>query len=66
MSVRFPDITRAQFDTALDEKASCTPSVLSDGETFLVKADEQVLYAQSIQLEGDAVIQIDGVLIEVD
>lgn len=43
-----------------------TPTVIKDGHRLLVKADTQLLYAEPIQLEGDAVIQIDGALIEVD
>jgi hypothetical protein len=62
MAIRFPDIPRA----ALDRKADAVPTVLADGDRFLVPAGKQVLYAQPIQLEGDAVIQIDGALIEVD
>lgn len=45
---------------------SSTPTVIKDGHTFRVKAETQVLYAEPIELEGDAVIQIDGALIEVD
>ena len=62
MAIRFPEIPRS----ALEAKADRTPTVIPTGTTFRVPPGTQQLYSQPIELEGDAVIQIDGALIEVD
>ena len=66
MAIRFPDITREQLDAELAEKADWTPTVIADGASFHVPDGKQVLYRAPLMLEGDAVVQIDGVLLEVD
>lgn len=42
------------------------PTELRDGERLFISEDRQLLYVEPIELQGDAVIQIDGALIEVD
>jgi hypothetical protein len=42
-----------------------TPTEVKDGQTLRVVTGSQMLYAEPIQVEGDGVIQVDGVLIEV-
>ena len=59
MAIRFPDITRAEFA----KKAAWTPRVIPAGETYVVPANTQVLFADEIEIEGDLVI--DGDLVEV-
>lgn len=54
MSASFPQI-----------KAPYTPTVIPAGETFVVPADTQLLFAESIELEGDAMIDVEGDLVEV-
>jgi hypothetical protein len=63
MSIRFPDITRARFDSELAKKSDWTPQLIPMGQTFLVPADKQLLFAEEIDVEGDLVI--DGDLVEV-
>jgi hypothetical protein len=46
--------------------APYTPSLIRDGERLFVPADKQVLFAEEIELEGDAVIDLEGDLVEVD
>lgn len=57
MAIRFPD--------NLTGKADWTPRVIPDGQTFRVPAGKQVLFAEQIELEGDAVIDVEGDLVEV-
>ncbi len=59
MAIRFPDIPRAE----LAKKAAWTPKVIPVGETYVVPAGKQVLFAEEIDIEGDLVI--DGDLLEV-
>jgi|GEM_PF-3574717 len=63
MAIRFPDITRKQFDAELAKKAARTPRVIPGGETYVVPGNTQVLFAEEIDIEGDLVI--DGDLLEV-
>lgn len=59
MAIRFPDISRADFA----KKATWTPKVIPAGETYVVPAGKQVLFAEEIDIKGDLVI--DGDLVEV-
>jgi hypothetical protein len=63
VAIRFPE---SRLAAEVAAKADQTPTVIPAGKTFRVPAGAQHLYSQAIELEGDAVIQIDGVLIEVD
>jgi hypothetical protein len=45
--------------------APCTPTLLRDGERLFVPAGKQLLFAEEIELEGDAVIDVEGDLVEV-
>lgn len=45
--------------------APYTPQLLRDGERLFVPAGKQLLFAEEIELEGDAVIDVEGDLVEV-
>jgi hypothetical protein len=45
--------------------APYTPRLLNDGERLFVPAGKQLLFAEEIELEGDAVIDVEGDLVEV-
>lgn len=44
---------------------SAVPFFIPDGETYTVAANKQALYALPIELDGDAVLIVDGALVEV-
>lgn len=46
--------------------AGSVPFYIADNGTFTVTANKQVLFAQEIELTGNATLTIDGLLIEVD
>jgi len=62
MAIRFPDITPEQMQQ-LQGRAQWIPVVIPAGETFVVPAGKQALFAEDIEIEGDLVI--DGDLVEV-
>jgi hypothetical protein len=45
--------------------APYTPRLIRDGGRLFVPPDKQVLFAEEIELEGDAVIDVEGDLVEV-
>ncbi len=57
---------RRLFGLAAVDTDRTVPFFLPAGETYTVAENKQALFSLPIELEGDAILVVDGALIEVD
>lgn len=65
-STPWNDLEYINGGTASSGTDSQTPTLIASGETFTVAANKQVLFSEPIELDGTAVLDVEGLLIEVD